>query len=286
MWWDLGVQADSGDRRRETGTASARSLLLTILGEFVLPRRRPAWTGALVAALAELGVEEKAGRQAVSRTAAEGLLASHRHGRRTCWELTPAGVQLLAQGAERIFGFGRHSQDWDGRWLVLAISVPDTQRQLRHRLRTRLTWAGLGSPLPGLWVTPNADKEKEVAAVMAELNVTSFSFVGTFGLVGDMRQVVTEAWALSAVEARYAEFLASFATSRAATPAEAFRAQIALVQEWRRFPFLDPALPAPLLPATWPGPKAAALFHRRHQEWHAAAQGYWDQLCAQAERRT
>ena len=42
-------------RRFEAGGSSARSLLLTVLGEFVRPRAAPAWTGALVAGLAEVG---------------------------------------------------------------------------------------------------------------------------------------------------------------------------------------------------------------------------------------
>ncbi len=126
-----------------------------MLGEFVLPAAEPVWTGALVGGLAEVGVEEKAARQSLSRTAAEGLLAAERDGRRVRWHLTAPGRRLLEEGAERIYGFGRQPQRWDGRWLVLAVSVPETQRQLRHRLRTRLTWAGLGSPLPGLWVTPD-----------------------------------------------------------------------------------------------------------------------------------
>ena len=274
------------ERRRETGAASARSLLLTVLGEFVLSRDGRAWTGALVAALGEVGVEEKAARQALSRTAAENLLQPERDGRRVRWALTPNGARLLSEGAERIYGFGRNVQEWDGRWLVLALSVPETQRQLRHRLRTRLTWAGLGSPLPGLWVTPDASKEKEVAAVVEELQVQAFSFTGPFGAVGDQLQVVADAWSLGDVERRYGELLAAFAADSVRTTADAFRAQVQLVQEWRRFPFLDPALPVQLLPASWPGPTAASLFHRRHASWHERAQSYWEQLCRDAERRT
>lgn len=285
VWCHRSVDADQGSRRRETGAASARSLLLTVLGEFVLPRDAPAWTGALVTALGEVGVEEKAARQALSRTAAEGLLSAQRDGRRVRWRLTPAGTQLLAQGADRIYGFGRSVEPWDGRWLVLTVSVPETQRQLRHRLRTRLTWAGLGSPLPGLWVTPDADKEKEVGAVVEELGVEAFSFTGPFGQIGDQQRVVAQAWALADVERRYLEFLESVAGIEVATPAEAFAAQVRLVQEWRRFPFLDPALPAQLLPATWPGPAAAELFHCRHDAWHAGAQQHWDTLCSSAAAR-
>ena len=277
--------AETGTRRRESGAASARSLLLTVLGEFVLPRNAPAWTGALVAALAEVGVEEKAARQALSRVAAEGVLTAEREGRRVRWRLTPGGHRLLAQGAERIYGFGRRIEDWDGRWLVVAVSVPETHRQLRHRLRTRLTWAGLGSPMPGLWVTPDVDKEKEVAAVIQELGVDAFSFTGPFGEVGDPQRVVAQAWALDDVGDRYASFLEEVGTRHARTPVEAFCAQVQLVQDWRRFPFLDPGLPPSLLPDTWPGPAAAQLFHRRHEEWHGPAQQHWAQLCDSAAAR-
>ena len=280
------MRPDPAARRRETGAASARSLLLTVLGEFVLPGRAPAWTAALVGALAEVGVEEKAARQALARTAAEGLIAAERDGRRVRWRLTPAGHALLSQGAERIYGFGRGIADWDGRWLVVAVSVPETHRRLRHQLRTRLTWAGLGSPLPGLWVSPDAGKEKEAAAAVADLGVQAFSFTGPFGEVGDEQRVVRAAWALEDVEAQYSEFVAAFSQVRATTPAEAFAAQVRLVQAWRRFPFLDPALPAQLLPQTWPGQAAAELFHRRHEEWHDPAQQHWAGLCTAAAART
>ena len=273
-------------RRFEAGAASARSLLLTVLGEFVRPRSAPAWTGALVAGLAEAGVEEKAARQALARTAADGLLSSERAGRRVQWRLTPRGARLLTEGAERIYGFGRGPGGWDGRWLMLMVTVPEAQRQLRHRLRTRLTWAGLGSPTPGLWVTPDTGKQQEVAEVIRELGVDAFSFVGSFGAIGDERRMVREAWQLGEVEQRYAAFIDAASAMTASSPADAFRARVLLVQEWRRFPFLDPALPPELLPDGWPGPRAAALFHDRYDSWHDAAEEYWATLSTRAGARS
>jgi phenylacetic acid degradation operon negative regulatory protein len=280
-----GAVAEDEARRRDTRAPSARSLLLTVLGEFVLPRDEPVWTAALVAALGALDVEEKAARQALSRTAAEGLLEAERDGRRVRWRLTTSGSQLLEQGTERIYGFGRAVVGWDGSWLVLAVSVPETQRQLRHRLRTRLTWAGLGSPLPGLWVSPDPGKEKEVAAVVEELGVEGCSFVGPFGAIGEQQRVVEQAWMLDDVERRYRDFVRAVRQQRPRSASACFRAQVGLVQQWRRFPFLDPALPAELLPASWPGPAAAALFHERHAGWHEGAQSHWDELCAAAAAR-
>jgi phenylacetic acid degradation operon negative regulatory protein len=46
-------------RRREVRHTSARSLLMTVLGEFVLPAGRPVWTWVLVDTLAAFGVAEK-----------------------------------------------------------------------------------------------------------------------------------------------------------------------------------------------------------------------------------
>ena len=50
-------------RRHDGGPASARSLLLTILGEFVLPSDEPPWTATLLHVAGGLGLEEKAARR-------------------------------------------------------------------------------------------------------------------------------------------------------------------------------------------------------------------------------
>src|SRR5207249_4389756 len=81
-------------RRHSIGAESARSLLLTILGEFVLPAEQPVWTSALVRVMAGLGVEEKAARQALARTAADGWIAPSRSGRQVRWDLTGPGRRL------------------------------------------------------------------------------------------------------------------------------------------------------------------------------------------------
>jgi phenylacetic acid degradation operon negative regulatory protein len=267
-------------RRRELGATSARSLLLTVLGEFVLPRGEPVWTQALIDVLGRLGVEPKSARQALARTAAEGLLASDRAGRRVRWSLTESGRRLLTEGAARIYGFGAAAPPWDGRWLVLLVSVPESRRQLRHRLRTRLAWTGLGSPSPGVWLSPDPGKQPEVSAVIADLGLTGVtsSFVGPFGAIGEQGELVAQAWDLAGVETAYEEFVATFADAAPATPAEVLTHQIHLVHAWRRFPFLDPKLPAELLPRQWLGARAAQLFETLHERWKRPSRDEWQRL--------
>jgi phenylacetic acid degradation operon negative regulatory protein len=267
--------ASPASRRYAAGAGSARGLLFTVLGEFVLPAGGSALTSAFIDALGRLGVEEKACRQALMRTAADGLLVAERHGRRTLWRLTRAAERFLTEGAERIYGFQATQPEWDGRWLIVLARVPETERAARHLLRTQLTWAGLGSPSPGVWIGTHVDRAAEAERVLGEAGVPDGQiFLAEHHGGGPLSLMVRQAWDLDAVEERYEEFLAEFARPPSADP---LIRTVQLVHAWRRFPLIDPALPAQLLPARWSGVRAAKLFARRRAEWHDAAQAEWRQ---------
>ncbi|MGY1772032.1 PaaX family transcriptional regulator [Blastococcus sp. SYSU D00813] len=267
-------------RRQELGAASARSLLLTVLGEFVLPAGRPVWTATLIELLGELDIAEKAARQAIMRTADSGWIAPSRVGRETRWSLTAAGTRLLREGSERIYGFATDEREWDGRWLVALVGVPENNRAVRQRLRTQLGWAGLGSPAPSTWVTPWTGREPEVREALEELGLLagSWTFAAAAGQVGDERSLARSAWDLDDIEGRYEDFLDLVGRRRPRTDRQALVAQVRLVQEWRRFPLLDPGLPRELLPPRWSGNRAAEVFRERHAAWAGRAQAAWAEL--------
>jgi phenylacetic acid degradation operon negative regulatory protein len=257
-------------------------LLLSVFGEYVLPQGRPVWTSALLRVATGLGVEEKSARQALNRLAADGWIEAERSGRRVRYTLTERARASLGEGAERIYSFGRERDSWDGRWLVLLVSVPESKRDLRHQLRTRLTWAGLGSPAPGVWLTPHVAREAEAKQVIESLglDVAVFSFCGPFGGVGSERAMVEQAWHLGDLAAGYEDFVARFAGMRPETGDQTLLAQVRLVHEWRGFPRLDPQLPRELLPAHWIGMRAANVFADLHAAWHDAAPRRWAELAA------
>ena len=275
----VAATAPTLSRRHAAGAASARGLLFTVLGEFVLPAEETAWTSTFIDVLGRLGVEEKATRQALMRTAADGWLTSERVGRRTMWRLSPAAERLLVDGTKRIYGFTGTAGDWDGRWLIVLARVPETDRPSRHLLRTRLTWAGLGSPAPGVWIGPHADRLPEAKQALAEVGGLTDAqvFVGAHADHGDLRAMVGQAWDLDAIEERYEAFLERFTRPGHRDP---LLATVELVHAWRRFPWIDPALPDELLPTPWSGAAAAKLFARQHARWSAAARAEWQQLNA------
>jgi phenylacetic acid degradation operon negative regulatory protein len=263
-------------RRHAAGAPSARGLLFTLLGEFVLPGGGTAWTSAVIAAFARLGVEEKATRQALMRTAAAGWLRAEKAGRRTRWHLTDAAQQLLTDGAERIYSFTGPAENWDGRWLLVAARIPDGDRSARHAVRTRLSWAGFGSLGPGLWISTHPERETEVAQVLREAGIAdAHLFVAARSGLAGTRDMVNTAWDLAVIEQEYERFIDEFS---AGAPGDVLARQVELVHAWRRFPAIDPALPRELLPARWSGLTAARLFADRHERWSADAEAEWKRL--------
>ena len=260
--------------------SSARALLLVVLGEFVWPSVRPVWSSTLLAALAEFDIEPNAARKALQRTAVTGLMETTRQGRRARWQITRAGFSLFSTGYEQVYGWGARDRSWDGQWFVLSATVPESQRRVRHHLQTRLTWAGLGSPAPGEWLTPHWQRGEQVARIIRDLGLEdqAHSFIGQLGPVGDESRLVRAAWNLDALAQDYREFIATYSALAPGTDQECLRARVALAQAWRRFPYLDPDLPPQFLPPTWPGEEASRVFRDRHNAWSARSARYWKRL--------
>src|SRR5256885_1067390 len=104
------------------------------------------------------------------------------------------------------------------------------------------------------------------------LDAQAMSFTATYGEVGEQETMVARSWDLTELKDRYEDFIDRFTGLHPSGGRAVLRAQTELVHEWRRFPFLDPQLPAELLPAKWSGTKAAELFHHKHVDWRPEAQ--------------
>ena len=258
----------------------AKALLLTVLGEFVLPAGGAVWTSTLVDAAGALSVAEKNARQAISRVGDQGLIVADRHGRRVRWTLTPAGRSLLETGTERIYRFGVAMVDWSGDWLVAHCPVAESQRSVRTQLRTKLGFLGFGELSASLLISPHVEREPELRVVLDELGLINDSLImrSTMASSSDHGDVVARAWDLDELDASYTTFVDEHSDRRPDDDMSAFRAVVELVHGWRRFPFVDPELPTELLPEAWAGATATELFHDRHARWSPAAQRWFAAL--------
>jgi phenylacetic acid degradation operon negative regulatory protein len=268
-----------GAMRPRSGS-SATALLLTALGEFVLPRRGSVWTSTLVRSLGLLGVEERNARQALARLADQSIVRSHKEGRRARWQLTDHGRELLAAGAKRIYGFGSGNDAWDGRWLVVLCSVPEDQRAKRHQLRSQLGFAGFGFLAPSVALSPHLDRETVANAVLEELGLLpgAMVFRAEAGELLSAEQLLERGWDLAGLATRYSQFVRSFGRRSPRSDEARFVALTELVHGWRHFPFIDPEIPTRLLPRRWPGRRAKALFDERHTTWAPGANRWYEEI--------
>lgn len=256
---------------------SARSLLLTVLGELVLPYDRPVWTSSLLYVLTGIGIEEQTARQAIARGAAAGWISSSKQGREVSWQLTPAGRNLIEEGGERVLSMSAAPPEWDGRWLVLLVTVPQSQRTVRKRLYGALGWAGFGNPTPGVWLSPHPDRAGEAEGVIRRLGLeeSTLAFVGPSNSVGlNDPEIVQRAWDLDEVAARYEALIEKLTGLDPEPGDELLFTHIRVVSEWQRFPFMDPHLPEALLP-DWIGRRASMLSERLREDWHDEAHARW-----------
>jgi phenylacetic acid degradation operon negative regulatory protein len=263
---------------------SARSLLLTILGELVWPSERPVWTWSLLYVLKGLGLEEQTARQAVARAAASGWIEAERHGREVLWSLTPAGRRIFEQGSPRVRSMSNPFSAWDGTWLTLLVSIPHTHRSTRKKLYAGLTWAGFGNPAPGVWVSPHPERSGEVAGLIDELALQdhTMSFVGKVNGVGiSEKAIVKQGWDLIALADHYEAVLQAFSDVRPAPGDEMLFAHIRMVSEWQRFPLSDPQLPEALLP-DWIGRRVARHIEALRGQWSDRVHARWAQINADA----
>ncbi|MFJ4095916.1 PaaX family transcriptional regulator C-terminal domain-containing protein [Kitasatospora sp. NPDC089913] len=270
-------------------TPRPSSLIHTVYGEFV--RRLGGWISIadLIALMAELDVDAPAVRSAISRLKKAGTLLQERGGGSgTGYRLSPAMGPVFDEGDRRIFRSLEPAELADG-WVVAVFSVPESERAHRHTLRSRLSWLGFGNAAPGVWLAP-ARVLPDARRLLERLGLDAYVHLflsAEYAGFTELRTAVAAWWDFPAIEGQYAAFTDTWrpvldareaGTGRGSdgsgsdrgsdgpglAPAEAFRDYVPMLTQWRRLPYLDPGLPAPLLPPDWNAVAARAVFTGLH----------------------
>lgn len=242
------------------------SFIFTVFGDFVHGYGDAIWVGSLVRLMAEFGLSEQAVRAALSRMSRQGWLESSRSGNRSFYAPTALGKRRVDEISKRIYV--APNDEWDGEWRMLSYTIPESTRDLRDRLRKDLTVLGLGPLSASLWISPRQVTDAVRDAVHAlGLDDRIDIFVARYAGPLSDAQLVRKCWDLDAIGRAYEEFIERYARPRTSlTDTQAFVTRIWLVHDFRKFAYIDPGLPAELLPANWPGARAGALF----REFYAA----------------
>ncbi|MEU7903043.1 PaaX family transcriptional regulator C-terminal domain-containing protein [Actinoplanes sp. NPDC049118] len=259
----------------------ARSALFDLYGDYLRPRGGRAPVAALVKLLAPVGIAPPAVRTAVSRMVRQGWLHPMRLVSGPGYVLTPKAARRLDETAARIYRTGRNG--WDGRFDLVLTHGPVPRREAK-----RLTFLGYGMLSELIWVAPRAADEIDALLADAGVGYERFSASHAAGSPG-AAEVVGRAWNLAEIGKAYEDFMAAqrpivTAVNARSTDEEAYAVRFQLVHAWRSFLFLDPQLPAALLPARWPGSSAATFFDRHATRLRPAADRFVERCLASASR--
>jgi phenylacetic acid degradation operon negative regulatory protein len=227
--------------------------------------------GAVVSLMADLGVDGTAVRSSISRLKRRGILIGEKRSGVAGYSPAEPTQRLLAEGDVRIFQHDRAGTG-DG-WVMVVFSVPESDREKRHELRTTLTRLGFGTVTAGVWVAPGHLSEP-VREAIDRRGLTAYVdvFAARHLAFGDLSTKVREWWDLTELAALYDEFLQRYdGLPPAATALEAFRTYVPMLSQWRRLPYRDPGLPLDLLPPGWNGVAAGHLFDTLHKDLRPAA---------------
>ncbi|GAA0907662.1 PaaX family transcriptional regulator C-terminal domain-containing protein [Pseudonocardia zijingensis] len=242
-----------------------RHLILTLYGLYAREEHNWMSVGSVVALMGDLGVDSAGVRSSISRLKRRGVLESMKSGRTAGYALSDSALEVLREGDTRIFD-RREARAEDG-FVLVVFSIPESEREKRHTLRTTLSGLGFGTAAPGVWVGP-AHLRDEVRRTLERRGLSTYVDLFTAAHEGfsDLKRQVARWWDLDGINAEYAAFLERFADARARWEVAAdgcrtaFAIYVPMLTVWRRLPYLDPGLPPELLPAGWNGGRAADLF--------------------------
>jgi len=245
---------------RQSGS-SPQDLTVTLIADYTLSTRVPLPTPAIVALLGEFGMTTGAARTTVSRLTQRGVLAVSRQGRKSFCRLTEAAAAALSAGGAGIATFGTGRESWDGLWTVVVFAVPKEDKALPAQLRRR----GYAPLDDGAWVSPHPLTDDVHADLVSHGTITAFR-AEHLPLRPDATRDPIEAWDLTTVATEYEKFVQHWEPvlprirAGRVTGAAAVRARTEAMDAYRRFPAIDPLLPAGLLPPDWPRTRARDVF--------------------------
>ena len=124
-------------------------------------------SASVIDILEPAGVGAHATRATLSRMTKRGLLRRVPSGRQAYFGLTEFGRRTVLEGRHRAQVADVVASRWDGRWTLVAFSLPEASHRERHGLRSRLTWAGFGMVQAGMWAAP---RDIDVVGLLADLD--------------------------------------------------------------------------------------------------------------------
>lgn len=240
---------------------SARSVLVTIFGDTILPVVRSVWMSQLFQLTEPFGFTDRLVRTSMFRLAGEGWLTNERIGRQSRYTLTDLAVAESTSANHRIYQ--ATPADWSGDWSLVLLDQSGLSGPEQATVTEHLTWHGFVTLGRGLLGSPTVTAA-EVDDLCALLEPSSHVPVAT-ARFEDLERLVDDGFFstgfntpdVSEVYGVFVERYAPILEQPSPTdPLVAFAVRTMLVHDIRRIRLRHPDIPAQLLPPDWVGDRA------------------------------
>ena len=250
---------------------SAWSLIVTFLGDAIVPRGGEVSASTLQTLMQRLGIGHGAVRTAISRLAADGWIERSREGRNSFYRLSADVAETVLSAERRIYAASSLLPPDTPRSLVIAAHPLSeaTLRALEARGSLQLT------PQVFLHFTRPADLPAPLRLPGATLADAPALTPGAAMLdqMAEARQVAE----IEALRAAYLPVSAALDLDPAPTPEDAMALRCLMIHEWRRIALRVLAVPADIVQANDPEPETRALIASIYARVLAASETWLDQ---------
>ena len=250
------------------GPLRAWSIAVSFLGDCIEPRGGRVGMATITDLLAGYGIDNGVVRTSMSRLASDGWVTREKVGRNSFYALTPLALAETQSAGRRIYA-PEHPSAPCG-WRIYAAAEAGAE----ERRRERAAFAHLGAGA--------LDKRVYILPDTVEIPAQPTTIVLSAAPLSDQasRDLVSQAFALDAIERDYRDFERTFAPLAGdlaklgrIAGIEAVALRVLLIHRFRRVVLRDPGVPSLYLPPAWPGLAA-----------RQTARAIWRALLPQSER--
>ncbi len=214
---------------------SARSVLVTIIGDTLIPVASSVWMSQMLSLSEVFGFSERLVRTSMTRLVNDGWLTNERVGRQSRYHFTELALKESAQADGRIYGVDE--ANWTGEWTLLFLTNLDADS--RQLILEDLRWNGFVRIGREVLASPSSTPAD--ARALCALIAPDASPAVAIATFTDVEQLVDDGFFTvdsdgAEVANAYEQFIAQHSPIEPskASPTEAYALRTMLVHDLRR----------------------------------------------------
>jgi len=223
------------------------------------------------------GLTKTSLRTNLSRMKKKQILDSNKIGKKVFYRMSVKGNAISSNVAQ---SFKQLNWDnWDGKWWGIIFSVPEINKEARHKIRKKLTAYRFASLHPGFWIRPR-NKNEKIEVKLKKVFEDNYCNVIIFDYFKEIeKKEIIKLWKLDKINDSFIEGLDLIHNKlkiiKNISLIEALKEKMVTGNTIIKILFADPLLPDIFLPDNWIGVELKKAFHDFDKIMTDISKPYW-----------